>query len=134
MSYFSRKRVWCSSTKFGILKPWKNIKSLRRFDLAFWSTSKEIYTKILYKQKAFEEFQRFSRFPRKLVLYSSRKVGILNPWTNIQSLREIDLGFLQNSEEIYRKLHIERKFSESLKLCQTFLEKWFYIRRPNLAF
>ena len=112
---FQKKMFFYSSTKLGILKPWKNIKSLRRFDLAFSSTSKQIYTKIWYKEKAFEQFQLFSRFPRKIVLYLSSKVGILNPGTNIQSLRGIDLGFLQSSEEIYRKLQYRDKIFGKFK-------------------
>ena len=42
-------------------------------------TSKQIYRKLKYREKVFEEFQRLLRFPRKIVLYSSTKFGILKP-------------------------------------------------------
>ena len=48
-------------------------------------------------------------------MYLSSKVGILNPGTNIQSLRGIDLGFLQSSEEIYRKLQYRDKIFGKFK-------------------
>ena len=76
---FPRKMVLYSSTKFGILKPWTNIPWPRRFDLGFWQTSKQIYQKLQYREKAFEELQGLSRLPRKIVLYSSTKFGILKP-------------------------------------------------------
>ena len=49
-------------------------------------------------------------------MYLSSKVGILNPGTNIQSLRGIDLGFLQSSEEIYRKLQYTDKIFGKFKV------------------
>ena len=42
-------------------------------------TLKQIYRKPKYSKKVFEEFQRLPRFPRKMVLYSSTKFGILKP-------------------------------------------------------
>ena len=32
-------------------------------------TSKQIYRKLKYKEKVFGEFQRFPRFPKKMILY-----------------------------------------------------------------
>ena len=62
---FPREMVLYLSTKFGILKPGSNIQSLRRFKLGFWQTSKQIYRKLQYKEKVFEESQGLSRFPKK---------------------------------------------------------------------
>ena len=42
-------------------------------------TSKQIYRKLKYREKVLEEFQPLPRFPRKMVLYSSTKFGILKP-------------------------------------------------------
>ena len=42
-------------------------------------TSQQIYRKLKYRHKVFEEFQRLPRFPRKMVLYSSTTIGILKP-------------------------------------------------------
>ena len=132
---FPRKNSFVySSTEFGILKPWTNIQSLRRFDLGFWKTSKQIYRKLQHRKKVFEELKGLSRFPRKMILYSSTKFGILKPWTNISWPRRFDLGIWQTSKQIYRKLQLGRKFLESLKLCLAFPEKWFWIHRPNVAF
>ena len=40
-------------------------------------TSKQIYRKLKYKEKVFGEFQRLPRFPQKMVLYWSTKIGVL---------------------------------------------------------
>ena len=101
--------VLYSSTKFGTLKPWTNIPWSRRFDLGFWQTSKLVYRKLQYKQKVLREFEALPRFPRKMVLYSPTKFGILKPWTNTQSLRRLDLGFWQTSKLVYRKLQYKQK-------------------------
>ena len=74
------------STKFGILKPLTIISNLIRFDLGFCQAWKQIYKKLEYSEKVLEEFQRLPRFPRKIVLYSSTKFGILKPWTIIFKL------------------------------------------------
>ena len=83
LSPFSRRIVLYSLTKFRILKPWTNIAWPKRFEFGFSQTSKQIYRKLQYKQKSFGEFQGLSRFPRKMVLYSSTKFGIPKFWTNI---------------------------------------------------
>ena len=79
---FPRKMGLYLLTRLGIIKPWTNIQSLRRFDLGFRQTSKQICRKLHNKEKVFEEFHGFTRFPRKMVLYSLNKFGILKPWTN----------------------------------------------------
>ena len=43
--------------------------------------------------KVLEGFQRLPCFPRKMVLYSSNKFGILKPSTIISKLIRFDLGF-----------------------------------------
>ena len=81
-----------SSTKFGIIKPWTIISNLIRFDLDFWQASKQIYRKLKYREELLEEFQRLSRFLRKMILYSSAKFSILKPGANIHSLKRFDIG------------------------------------------
>ena len=90
---FPRKMVLYSSTKFGILKPLTIISNHIRFDLGFCQASKQIYRKLEYSEKVLEEFQRLPRFPRKMVLYSSTKFGILKPLTIISNHIRFDLGF-----------------------------------------
>ena len=97
---FPRKMILCSSIKFGTLKSSTNISWPRKFDLGFWKTSKKIYRKLQHKEKDFEVFQDLSRFRRKIVLYSSIKLSIMKPWTNIQSLRRFDLILCQTSKQI----------------------------------
>ena len=80
---FPWKIVLYSSTKFGVLKPWTNIPCPSRFNLGFWQTTKQIYRKLQYKEKVFEELQGLSRFPRKTVLYLLTKFGILKHTANI---------------------------------------------------
>ena len=116
-SHFPRKIVLYSLTKFRIEKRWTNVLWLRRFNLSFWQTSTQIYRKLQYQQKVFQEFDGLSGFPRKIVLYSPTKFGILKPWANIKSLRRFDLGFWQISKQIYRKYQYREKvFTESQAL------------------
>ena len=82
LSRFPRKNVLYSPTKFGILKPWANIQSLRSFDLGFWQISKQIYRKRQYGEKVFTKPQALPCFPTKMILYSPTKFGILKPSTN----------------------------------------------------
>ena len=56
---------------FGIIKPSIKLPRLRRFDLVFKETSKQIYWKLQYNEKVFKEFEGLHRFSRKMVLYSS---------------------------------------------------------------
>ena len=109
-----------SSTKFGIIKPWTNIPWPRRFLLAFWQTSKQIYRKFKYREKVFGEFQALPRFPRKMVLNSLTEFGILKPRTNIQSLIRFYLGFWQTSKQIYQKLQYRENVFEELKSLSRF--------------
>ena len=127
---FSRKRVLHSSTNFRISKPWAIISNLIRFDLGFWQASKPFYRKLKYREKVLEEFQRLSRFPRKMVLYSSTNFCILKPWAITSTLIRLDLGFWQASEPFYRKTNVLRRFWKSFNVCLGFQEKWFCIRQP----
>ena len=70
----------------------------------FSQTSKQIYRQLQYKEKVFEEFQGLFCFPRKIVLYSLTKFGIIRPSTNIVWLRRFNLGFWQTSKQVYRNL------------------------------
>ena len=123
MSPFSRKIVMYSSTKFGILKSWTNIQLLRTFDLVFWETWKQIYRKLQYRVKDFEEFQGLSDFPRKMVLYSLTKFGIQKPWTNILWLRRSNLSFWQTSKQIYQKLQYREKVFRKIENLPRFPRK-----------
>ena len=89
----SRKMVLYSSTKFRILNPLTIVSNLIRFDLGFCQPSKQIDRKLEYSEKVLEEFQRLLRFPRKMVLYSSTKLGILKTLTIVSNLLKFDLGF-----------------------------------------
>ena len=143
--------VLYSSTKFGILKLWTIFSKLIRFHLGFWQITKQIYRKLKYREKVLEEFQRLSRFSRKMVLYSSTKFGIIKPWTIISKLRRFDSGFWQTSKQIYRKLkdrekvlkefqHLSRFSGEMVFYSSTkfgILEPWKIIpklRRYDLGF
>ena len=101
--------VLYASMTFRILKPWPIISILRRFNLRFWPASKPFDRKLKYREKVLEEFQRLSRFPRKMVLYSSTNFRILKPWAIISNLIRFDLGFWQSSKPFYRKLKYREK-------------------------
>ena len=133
LSCFPRKMVSHSSTEFPIIKPWRNIPLPRKFHLGFWQTWKQIYMKLKYRENAFGEFQDFSHSPRKMVLYSLTKFGIVKPWTNIPWLWRFDLGFWVISKQIYKKLLFKEKILESSKVCLVFPEKWCCIRWLNLT-
>ena len=131
---FTRKMVLYSSTKFGVLKPLTIVSNLIRFDLGFCQPSKQTYRKLEYSEKLLKEFQRLLRFPRKMVLYSSTKFGILKPWTSISNLIRFDLGLRQPSNHFIGNSNMERTIWKSFNLCLGFPEKWFCIRQPILAF
>ena len=109
---FPGKMVLYSSTNFPILKPWTIISKLIRFDLDFWQASKPFYTKLKYREKDLEEFQRLPRFHRKMVLHFSTNFPILRPWAIISNLIRLDLGFWQASKPFYRKLEFREKVLE----------------------
>ena len=77
----------------------------------FPHTSKQIYRKLQYREKVFGEFQGLPRFPRKMVCYFLTKLDIIKLWTNIQSLKRLNLGFWQASKQTYRKLKYREKVS-----------------------
>ena len=99
-------------TKFCIAKPWSNIQSFRRFHFDLWQTSKQIYRKLQCSSK---DIQGLTRFPRKMVLYSSTTLGIIKPSTNIPWLRWFDLGFSQTSKQIFRKLQLREEIFGELQ-------------------
>ena len=80
-----------------------------------------------------EEFQRLSRFPRKMVLYSSTKFGILKPWTIISNLIRFDLGFWQASKQIYRKLKYREKVLEEFQRLPRFPRKMVLYSSTNFC-
>ena len=93
MVFSQKKMVLYSLSKFDILNHCTNIQSLRRLELRFWQTSKEIYKKLQYEEKLFSKFQGLPRFLKETDLYSSRKFHIFELCTNVHSLGPIDLGF-----------------------------------------
>ena len=120
---FPRKMFLYSSTNFRILNPWAIISNLIRFDLGFWQASKPFYRKLKYREKVLEKFQRLRRFPRKMVLHSSTKFGILKPWTIISNLTRFHLGFWQAWKQIYRKLKYREELLEEFKRLPRFPRK-----------
>ena len=56
-------------------------------------------------------------------MYSRTKVGILKTWTNNLSLKRFDLGFWQNSKQIFRKLQYKIKFFGEFKAFPSFQRK-----------
>ena len=60
-----RKMVLCSLSKFGIRNAWTNIQWLRRFNLRFLQTSKQIYRKLQYTEKTFREGSTFALLSQK---------------------------------------------------------------------
>ena len=87
---FPRKWFCIHPQKFEIIKTWTNILWLRRFDLGFSQTLKEIYWKIQYTEKFFGKFQLSQN---KMVLCWWSKLYIFEPFANVQSHRRFDLGF-----------------------------------------
>ena len=120
---FPRKMVLYSSTKFGILKPLTIVSNVVRWDLGFCQPSKQIYSKLGYSEKVLKGFQRLFRFPRKTVLYSSTKFGILKSWTIIPILIRFDLGFWQASKPFYRKLKYRETVLEEFQRLRQFPQK-----------
>ena len=128
---FPRKMVLYSSTNFHILKPWAIISNLIRFDWGFWQASKPFYRKLIYREKVFEEFQRFRCFPRKMVLYLSTNLRILKVWAIICNLIMFDLGFWQRSKPFYRKLKYREKVLEEFESLPRFPRKMVLFSSSN---
>ena len=68
-------------------------------------------------------FQGFCRFSRKTSLSSSNNFAILKPLADIQSVRRLDLGFLQASKQTDRKLQYRGKICGKLKVLPHFPKK-----------
>ena len=128
-----RKRVLYSSANFHILKPWAIISNLIRFHLGFWQASKPFYRKFNYREKVLKEFQRFPRFPRKIVLYSSTNFGIWKSWAIISNFVRLDLGFWQASKPFYRKLKYREKVLEEFQRFRRFPRKMVLYLSTNLS-
>ena len=120
---FPRKIVFYSLTNFRILNCWVIISNLIRFDLDFWQASKPFYRKLKYNEKVLEEFQRFPRLPKKIVLYSSTIFRILNLWAIFSNLIRFDLGFWQASKPFYRILKYKEEVLEEFQRFPRFPRK-----------
>ena len=126
---FASIMVLCSLIKFCILEPCTGIQWLRIFYLGPWQILKQVYRELQEAKRFFGKFQGQPLFPRKMVLYSSTKFGIIKTWTNIPWLRRVDLGFRQTWKRFKGISNIWGTFLESLKVCVTFPEKFriFYL-------
>ena len=102
-SQLPEKWFCISLTKFDILKHCTNIQSLRRLELRFWQTSKQIYRKLQYEEKLFSKFQGLPRFIKKTDLHSSRKFYIFEICNNVQSLKRFQLGFSEIFKQVYSR-------------------------------
>ena len=60
-----RKMVLYLWSKFSILKHCTNIRSLRRLELRFWQTSKQVYRKLQYEEKFLFKVSKFALLPQK---------------------------------------------------------------------
>ena len=101
--------------------PW-----LRRFDLVFWQTWKQIYRKFQNREIFFEKFQGLPRSPRRMVLrhypwkvviYLLRKFCIFKHCTIIQLFGRLDIRLWKILKQIYRKLQYEENFSWFCLFC-----------------
>ena len=119
------------STNFWILKPWGIISNLIRFDLDFWQASKPFYTKLKYREKDLEEFQRLPRFHRKMVLHFSTNFPILRPWAIISNLIRLNWGFWQASKPFYRKLKYRAKVLQEFQRLPRFPRKMVLYSSTN---
>ena len=131
LSRFPRKMVLYLSTSLRILKAWAIICNLIIFDLGFWQAWKSFHRKVKYREKVLEEFQRFPRFPRKMILYSSTNFRILKPWAIISNLIRFDLGFWQASKPFYRKLKYREKVLEEFQRLPRFPRKMVLYSSTN---
>ena len=98
---FPRKMVLYSSTNFCILKPWAIISNLIRFDWVLWEISKPFYSNLKYTENTSEEFQRLSRFHRKMFFYSSMNFCILKALRDYFQLYKIWLRCLTGFKTIW---------------------------------
>ena len=128
---FPRKMVLSSSTNFRILKSWAIVSNLIRFDLGFCQASKAFYRKLKYREKVLEQFQRLSRFPRKMVFSSSTNFRNLKPWAIISNLSRFNLGFWQASRPFYRKLEYRQKILEEFQRLPRFRRKMVFSPSSN---
>ena len=127
---FPRKMVLYSLTKFGILRSLTIASNFITFDLGSCQPSKQIYRKLEYSE-VLEEFQRFLRFPRKMVFYSSTNFGIWKPWTSISNLIRFDLGFWQATKRFYRKLKYRDQVLEEFQCLPQFPRKMVLYSSTN---
>ena len=118
-----RKMVLYSSNNFCILRDWAIISNLLRFGWGFWQVSKSFYRKLKYTERVLEEFQSLSRFPRKMVLYSSTNFRILKSWAIISNLIRFNFNFLQASKPFYRKIKYKEQDLEEVQRFPRFRRK-----------
>ena len=134
--------VLYSLTKFDIEAI---VHGLGKLYLRLCQTSKQIYNKIQYTEKVFEEFQGLSDLPRKIIYYLFTRLDLTKPWTNIIWLRRFDLFFWQTEKQIYRKFVeisiVMRILLQSFNSCPSFpknglvlVDKFWYCEALNQIF
>ena len=78
-----------------------------------------------------EEFQRWPRFPRKIVLCSSTNSRILKPWAITSNLIRFDLGFWQPWKSFYMKLKYRENVLEEFQRLPCFTRKMILYSSTN---
>ena len=129
---FPRKILLYSSTSFCILKPWAIISNVIRFDVNFWQASNPFYSKLKYREKVLEDFQRLPRFPRKILLYSSTSFCILRPWAIISNLIRFVVGLWQASKPFIRKLKYRENVLKKFQRLSRFPRKFVLYSSTNI--
>ena len=128
---FPRKMVLYSSTNFCILNPWAIVSKVIRFDLGSSQASKPFYRELKYREMVFKDFQRFPRFPWKMVSYSSTNFPILKIWAIIFNLISFDLGYWEAWKPFYRKLEYRDKVLKEFQRLPRFPWKTVFYSSTN---
>ena len=131
--------VWHWFTKFGILKPWTNIVSITRFGLGFWQTSnikrkliKNIKSNI--KRKLFCSFEFCLSFPEKFFYIRRANLTLQTPKPIFNHTENSIEAFDRVQDKFIGNSNVGRKLLRSSKACVASSQKWFWIRRPTMAF
>lgn len=106
------------------LESFNNLAQLRRSNLHFLQTLREIYHKLQYNNKSFEKYHGLFYFPWKVAFYLLPKCGIVQPCTSIKCFSRFKLGFWQTSTKIYKKHWYEKKVFGKFVLLFQFCILW----------
>ena len=86
-----------------------------------------------YIEDVFKKFEGLSCFPRKMVLYSLTKFGIISPWIFIPWRRRFDLGFWKTSKQIYRNVNYREKVFGDFQGLSCFPRKMVLFSSTNFC-